>query len=468
MSDGKTAGANAPAQKPGKTKVERERRKKTKREGTQSGAPRAVQSGKIIAASRDSNEPAEMFNYVFGPQHKATHDYLKCIFNPSKFQARVPASRGSFELLTKLWDTKESGTAVAGADGNAFIAVAAPNWVESGNSDGTPALDSQCVGYTTMGSACLRSKNPASNYATVPLNGSACVDSEFAWTVMDRPTDGALNNASRLRLVAMELRIHSVMAASTSKGEIMLSGTVAPVSEAQGGTLNGVSWDDVVKTNAGTVTRAIRTLPSWKSGEVFSIVAIPGEEQAFEMVQVPATARTAQFVDTGAWYTYAPWFHLLCQARSMTPGDTLNYEVTYVWESELAKTNESSTSAAKVIPVPAATLNLATANARPYSLSKYPGVHSLPWIETLAQTEPMAVAALSRHPALHPKLRPAAAPPGLVYTEPKEAEPSFLGKLGGLAKDVLDGAADSSWLKKVPYVGGALSSVAGVLGSLFG
>lgn len=445
----------------------RQQQARTKKAQEKRPAPSAVRSAPIRLSS-DSNAPAEQFQYVFGPQEKAIHDYLRCVFQPDDHVARVPATRGSFELYTNLWRTRESGTCVAGSDGTAMIGVCAANWVEDGNNSGNPTLNVQTLGFTNMGNAVVASNNAATGYAATFNTVGAIQDpSAFSLPVMDVPTDTPLTSQTRIRLVAMELRIHSVMAATTSKGEVMLCGTVNPLGGVRAGSLNGNSWNDIVKTNSSVVTRAIRSLPNWKSGEVFSIVAIPAEDQAFEMCEIPASASTYSLAQN-----QYPVYNIGMLARSMTAGDTVNYEVTYVWESELAKSNLAESRTPSSVSVPASTLNLATGAARPYAtLNRLPGVHTLPFMETLANVAPNALGALARHPAL--AKRPITLP--MVADAVKGAnavvhhtpETGWFSRVIAGGKDLHKAVTSSGVLTAVPVIGGALQAVSSVLASLF-
>jgi hypothetical protein len=259
------------------------------------------------------------------------------------------------------------------------------------------------------------------------------------------------------------------MAATTSKGEVMLAGTVNPTGglgtggAAGGGGINGSDFDGIWKTNNDVMTKAIRTLPNWKSGEEFSIVAIPGEEQAFEMCQVPSTGYT---YNANPELKVVPIVHLAMYARSMTPGDLVNYEVVWVWESEMAKSNSTDVTTPQVVPVDSKTLNVATSKARPYATSNSAaGIHALPWVETLGQTQPNALVALGRHPDIPQALRPTATTgPIVAHTG---SEPSFFGKVLNLGKSLIKEGAKTGYLKKIPYIGNALQGVASVLSGLF-
>lgn len=438
------------------------RAKKEKTAAATAGRAPAAIRNTPITVSHDSNKPAERFTYVFGPQEKAVHDYLRCVFQPNQYAARVPASRGSFELYTKLWRTQESGSIVAGVDGNAVLGLCAANWVESGNNTGLPLLGCQILGYTNQGTASFASSDQTLGYAGFPGLGFT-VGAGWQGQILDTPSDTPLDPQTRIRLVAMELRVHSVMAAVTSKGELMLCGTVNPVAGVRSGSLNGAAWDDIVKTNDGVMTRAIRGLPSWKSGEVMSIVAMPAEDQAFEMCEVPATGVSSPSYPGGPLF---PAFNIGLLARSMTPGDKINYEVTYVWETELAKSNTAEGSkGSKAAVVPASTMNIAMSAARPLAAhNQLQGVHALPWIETMAKTNPNALVALEKHPVMAnlkdgPRTRP-----GVLYQEP---ETGFWGKLWSGAKQLHNSVTDTGLLAKIPYIGLPLQAAASALSSLF-
>lgn len=462
MNDNKPAAKSGPPLPPPLTeagkaaaKAARARAGKKKEKADGGSDTRAVRSGAVALNNHDSNKPADAFAYVFGPQHKAVRDYLRCVFEPDKYTARVPASQGSFELLTELWRTRESGVIVAGSDGTAVLGLCAPNWVEAGNGMGEPFAGSQVLGYTTMGAASQVSQVPADAYAgTFPVQGSV-VDAAWKATPLDRPTDTPLDAQSRIRLVAMQLKVHSVLANNTAKGEMLLCGTVNPVGGPGAGSINGCTWDQIIKTNDGVMTRAVIGLPNWKPGKSFSIVAIPAEDQAFQMCEIPASG-----------ITVSPVFHLGFLARSMTAGDSISYEVTYVWETELAKTNRAETFSAAVIPVPASTLQLAAAKARPYAASnQHPGIHALPWIETLAQTEPSALAALERHPTMRPHVESAQAKrPAVSYQAP---DTGFWGKLFEGGKALHKAVTNTGLLTAVPVIGAPLQAAASLLSSLF-
>jgi len=428
-----------------------------------SKAPEAARSSSV-RISNDSNAPAERFSFVFGPQEKAIHDYLRCVFKPSEYVARVPASRGSFELYTDLWRTSESGSVVAGSDGTAVLGVCAPNWVESGNASGTPNAYSQVVGYTDMGSASIASVGGATAYGYQFPTLGASFSAAWKGVILDRPTDSAMNATTRIRLVAMELRIHSVMAATASKGEVMLCGSVNPLGGIRAGSLNGSNWDDIVKTNGGVMTRAIRALPNWKSGEIFSIVAIPAEDQAFEMCTVGATGVSAPSFGGGP---LVPLLNIGLLARSMTPDDIINYEITYVWESELAKSNVAETSSRPVVGIPASTLNTAMASARPLAIhNQMAGIHALPFVETLANTNPNGLAALARMPGLkRPSVSPSAQSSGAVVHHVPET--GWFSQLINGGKALHKVVTNSGLLSAIPVVGGPLQAVASVLSKLF-
>jgi hypothetical protein len=451
-SDGATAAIPRKKNKP--------KDKKAKAPGS---APTAVRSGAVIKSKSDTNAPAERFTFILGPEEKALHDYLRCVFNPADYTARVPVSPGGFELYTQLWRTYESGTAIAGADGNAVIGLGCSSWVEGGNNDGVPDFWSQILGYNNSGAAIYRSNNAAAAVAAAFLPVSNAIGPNNTATDLDRPTDQALTANTRIRLVAVELAIHSVAAANTAKGEIMLCGTVNPTGGIGGGSLNGATWDQIDKTNPEVITKAVRAIPNWKSDEVFSIVAIPGEAQAFEMVLLPLNGSV--WNGTMADKT-VPYLHLGMLARSMTPGDQLSYKATFVWETELAKTNQAESKPMKVVPVPQNVMDVAKSAARPYAVAnKVPGIHALPWVETLGQTNPAAVYGLGLHPSIPAKLKgPRPAGPLVVH---RPDQPSFFSNVLSAGKNLLKGVSQSGVLSKIPYVGPLVQGVGNVLSSLF-
>lgn len=458
MSDGATAAANAGSDKPKKAKTG----PKTQKTRTVKGSTPTAISTKSAIGLHDSNQPASRFTYVLGPQEKELHDYLQCIFDPDSYSARVPNDQGGFELYTELWRTFENGVVTAGTDGTAVLGLCADSWVENGNADGVPNPASQCLGYTGNGPAAYYSNGTAASYTTFPAAGAA-INIAFGANILDTPTDTALTPTTRMRLVAMKLAVHNVDAATLTKGEMMLSGTVNPNGGVRGGSLNSALWDDVAKTNDKVVSRAVRGLPNWKPGQEFAIVAIPGEAQCFEMVQYPAVPQSL---------TNFPFAHILLQARSMTAGDQISYRITYIWESELARSNTADGGAYVPPTVPLQTVLAATANAHKYSTAPgIAGIHALPWIETLASTNPNGVEGFSKHSSIPPSLRPVKemSKEMVVYRPHKDnASPtSFLGKVASLGKAIVGTAAKSNVLSKIPYVGPVLQGLASALDGIF-
>lgn len=425
-------------------------------------APAPFQAtGTAIRATSDNNKPSAQFSYVFGPQEQSLHDWMACVFDPENKSARVPNATGGFELYTQLWRTKDTGTAVADSAGNLFIGVCASGWTESGNQNGVPASSCTVLGYTTPGKATLASTGAVA-IATSPAAGSTQSVVGVTGQALVQPTQ--LNPNTRIRLVAAVLKVHSVLAANTAKGEIMVCGSVNPGGEVQGGAVNSSTFNDIKNTNSDVMSRAIRAIPSWKSGEVLSIVAIPAEQQSFEMVQLPAT---------GTGVSDVPLFHMGCFGRNFTAGDSVVYDVIYVWETEMGKTYETDEDRTAVVPVSPDVLDIAKNKMRPYAaLMNHPSapdnIHALPWIETLATTQPAAVHALASHPVMKPighKL-PAAGP---VIVQPAKApEESFLGKVLGAGKTLLNSVAQGGYLKNVPVVGNILDTVAKGISSIFG
>lgn len=456
MNDNHPPNVNAPPP------AKRLEKKDKKREKKAAAVPQAVRSGKAIAIrGSETNAPAAQFTYVLGPQEKALHDYLRCVFNPRDYAARVPNSAGGFELYTQVWRTFENGTMVAGANGVALLGLCANSWVEASNANGVPDGNCQVLGWNQSGAACFRSNSAAANYSAIPQQQSA-VQAGWSGVNLDRPTDQAMTLNTRIRLVAMELRLRSTLNSQTAKGEVLLVGSVNPMGGQQGGAINEATWDDIAKTNEEVVTRATRSIANWGSDEVMSIVAIPAEQQAFEMCLVPQNA--------SAGITTFPLVSVAAFARGMTPGDALSYEVCYVWETEMAKSNNaSSAQTERPVSVPSSTLSLATANASKYAhLNAVPGMHSLPYIETLAVTQPNAVEALSRLPSLPPTLKTRPSVQTVAHRPSGEAAPggSFLGRLWTLGKGLLKTGINSGMLMRIPEVGPVVQGVASALSSL--
>ncbi len=436
---------------PKSTKSDKPKQKKKKE------APVATAVGSSVQSSRDNNKPAAQFKYVFGVQEKALHDWMSCVFDPDKFQAPVPNATGGFELYTQLWRTRNSGSAVAAADGTAVVACAASGWTEDGNTDGQPRADVACMGFTTPGRATLASDGSAS-VAIVPYTGVNPATNGLAGQTLVKPTE--LNGQSRIRLVGMKLEVHSVMAQNTSKGEVLLCGSVNPAGGVEGGTINGSTWDNIMDTNDDVMVKAIRGLPGWKPEEKFSIVAIPAEQQAFEMQTLNAT---------GYGLTNTPLFSIAALARGLTPGDSISYNVTYVWETEMSKSYEAVQQDRPVVPVDQATLDIAKTKMRPYAtLSGTQGIHALPWVETLATTSPAAIHALASHPSMRPVGHVLPSATTAFVPHPADAAPtSFLGKLYNAGQSLLGKVVSSGVLSKIPYVGGILNTVANGIKSIF-
>lgn len=430
---------------------------------------RTIHSGEVIT-TRDSDRPGSQFTYAVGDNERDLHHYLRSIFDPGHYNARVPNRMGGFELSTKLWTTQEDGVVTAGADGNAVLGVCANGWLEAGNYDGEPDTSCLCLGHSRMGTASFRSSNAAVNYPAMPAI-SVALDpfgaSGVSGQTLDVPTDSPLTATTRIRLVSMSLSVHTILSNNLAKGEVLLCCSVNPGGEARGGLINGASWDDILKTNDEVMTRATRGLANWGPNDVFEVVAIPGEKQAFEMLLTPSSAYSAGPLGTDG---VVPRATLGMFARGLAPGDKISYHITYNWESELAKTNSSAGDLMKPGSVPIEHLQLAASNSQKYAVAPKPGIHALPWIETMATVNPGAVQALALHPGIPKQLKPVVPFPGvnkmpLIHVSPQK--PGFLQNVADFAKTALHGVANSGVLNNVPYVGGILNGLAGTLSKLF-
>lgn len=435
---------------------------------------RGVRSGDAVL-TRDTDRPSSQFTYVLGENEHDLHNYLRAVFDPAHYNARVPNRMGGFELSTKLWTTSEDGVIVAGADGNAVLGLAAPNWLENGNYDGLPDTGCQCLGYSRMGTASFRSTSAVANYPSLPAIGAGLdvfgAGAGVTGEVLDVPTDTAFNSYTRIRLTSMCLSVHTILSNNLAKGEVLLCSSVNPGGDLRGGRLNGATWDDIIKTNDEVITRGVRALANWQSGENFEVVAIPGEKQAFEMVVVPADAYSAGAPGSSG---LVPVATLAMFARGLAAGDRISYHVTYNWETELGKSHASEADQQKPGAVPLEHLQLAASNAQKYAVAPLPGIHALPWIETMGTVNPGATQALALHPSIPKPLRPAVVPfPGaskvpigsIVHVSPKK--PGFLQNVADFAKTALHGVANSGVLTNVPYVGGILNGLAGALSKIF-
>lgn len=425
---------------------------------------------KVVRDSRDSDAPASRFNYVFHAGDAQLRDYLKTVFHPKQYAYGVPAETGGFELFTKTWRTFDAGTAFAGADGIATVGVVCDSWLEDGNYEGRPHPSCQVLSYSTSGAAVIASKSATLTYGPVgcsPSTGTLFSSGDYNSTPLSSPLDANFTDNTRMRLVAVELEVKSVQASNNAKGEIMLFGSVNPQGGVQGGTLNTATWNDILNTPNEVISRSRRTIPNWKPDQVFSVVAIPAEDQAFMMVKRPSSSLVNM---TGGYYGVMT---LGMIARNLSPGDSLEYEVTYVWESELSKTKEANQSYDEKVPLPISTLLTATSKARPYSTQgRVPGISDLPWIDTLSVTNPQAISALAKHPKVPSAFRPLGGTKEMVIYNPPMMSPqppgSFLDKVAGVAKGALHAISDTGLLSNVPVIGKALQAGASWLDSIFG
>lgn len=425
---------------------------------------KAVGSGQIARDGRAAESAAARFQYILTQSDKEMREYLKTVFHPTKYGHGVPAATGGFELYTKTWRTFDSGVAVAGSNGVAVVGVGCDSWAEDGNAEGQPLASSKFLGYTNPGAACFASSNAAISYAGI---GGATTDSfdpaQHTSSVMMKPMNaGELSASTRMRLVAVELSVKSVLAADTAKGEIALVSSVNPRGGIAGGTINTAKWNDLKQTPAEVLVRAVRNVAGWKSDQTFTIVAIPAEAQAFEMVERPANSLINTVGGTYGLVT------LGMIARAMTPGDQIEYEVCYLWESEMAASNEATPNLQKLIPQPIEDIGYVAALARPYASSgRVPGVSDLPWVESLSHKQPQKVGALALTPTVPDVFRPSSHPLVVKPLMAEQKPTSFLGKVQDVAKGALHGIASSKILDKIPYVGGALNSLAGWLDGVF-
>lgn len=448
----------------------RQRKRKTKK--ALSEVPKqpftAVPAGSSVKANT-SDQPAKHFVYTMGGDAKVVHDYIKGVFNNEELCPRVPRDAGGFELGTKVWRTEDEGVAYASAEGNAFIGVCVPNWVESSNYDGTPDPRCGCLGWNNVGDSngAMGRAVYASSSSTVASQLPLYTDTPDGGWSGNRlviPPDTKMDSGTRIRCTAVTLRVSQNDAKDVAAGQAMLAGTQNPLGGIKGGTLNGCTWNDVENTNNEVMTRAYRSLPQWGNDD-FVIVAVPGEQQCFEMVSLPPDATVGHPEDSNPAHNKYPIFHLAMLARAMRAGGKLTYKVTFTWETETARTNSGEDTSALSLPVPQATLDIAKHYMRPYAaVSKTPNLHLLPWVQTLAHTNPGAVTALGQHPDIHPTLRPSKVT-GSVVSVMKPG--GFLSKLGDLGKTLLSGVAKSGALNSVPLVGPALNGLANIVSGWF-
>lgn len=408
---------------------------------------------------RNTELPATAFRYAFSEGEKQLHDYLKAIFNPAKYCGRVPSGRAGFEIYTDVWRTRVAGEAVADASGSLGVVVGMPNWVEDGNYDGQPHAGSQSVGYTTMGYPIAYTDGSGPTGSIPGVTGAISGASAWKALQMPRPTDSAMDNNTRIRAVGAILSVHTVQSTNLGQGELQIAGTVNPQGGVSGGSINGGTWSTIEQTNDSVMAIATKAVPGWKSGDELSIVAIPSEQQCFEMIQVPSVAN----LDGNK----CPIAHLSLLGRGLSNGARVSFSVTMIWESEVARTNRGDMELVKQAFVPPELLASAVAHARPLAVvPKIDGVHAVPFVQALGQHRPMAVEALARHPDLHSDFKGAGGfVPALSYKPAASA--SLLSKIGNFAKTAASTVKESGLLSKIPYVGPAIQGLANIFGNLF-
>lgn len=435
-----------------------------------SGQHHTITVGKSVKTGAPArNDPGGRFEYVIGSSERLLWDYLACIFDPWTRAGRVPCRVGGFELTTRTWCTRNAGVAYANALGDSFIAVAAANWCESGNADGIP--DTRCGLLATGGNGSASYSTSPTTVATAFADTTQDIDAGWSALPMDNPMDNGFVYTDRIRLVAMGLKIRQTTADQVAAGEVMLVGSVNPLGGIGGGSINGATWDQLLKTNDEVMVHAIKQIPGWEADDEFTIVAIPGEQQCFEMVQVLTGQPTVGNPGAGAGTLQRkfPVFHLGAVARGMTAGQKLTYEVVYRWESEISKTNSTEVLAGKsAAKIPQSTLDMATAHARPLAHSQVANTHVVPFVQTLASTNPSLVHGLGKHPDLHASVRPNKKPLPMLptYVDVNEGG-GFLDKIAGVGKGIINAAAKGGFLKNIPVVGNALDSVANIVSGWF-
>lgn len=415
----------------------------------------------VTRKSTNSNEPVTRFHAVFGPRELAFRNWMRTIHNPTGAVSGVPATVGSFQLNTDLWQDGLSGQAKADANGNFWIAVVVDSWIESGNATGTPLPTCQVMGYANPGYMVLATDGTAAT-AGIPLAG-AIIPAGATATVLNNPAPNIINQETRARQVASRLRVWHAQSANDASGEMTIISSVNPGGSVQGGRLNGCSYSDLISTNPQVVSRYTVTLPNWKPDETIESVAIPAEENAFETYIWPANGYVAA----------TPIFTMACMGKGLKPGAAVEWRVDVVFESEAGKTKramvemtgESSWPPAKV-QVDTPTLLMGASNSTKYATrpaSVGESIHALPFVETLAVTNPAAVAAIDNHPSMLPvhtaaRTRPAALS---VY------RPASGGVLDAI-KTVGNGLVKSGALGMIPYVGPVVQGIASTLMRIFG
>jgi hypothetical protein len=422
--------------------------------------PHGVERVKGTSKEITSDEPTTRFHAVLGSQDKALHDWLRTVMDPTSPEgvSGCPAMLGTFEVFTELYQDSLSGVAVADAAGLACLGVCVDSWIESGNATGTPDPATRVMGYTTAGVAALGSDGGGSG-AAIPAAGSGFAG--FIQYNLGKPDDN-ITAQTRIRTVAARLSVWSDEPLDSAKGEVMIVSSVNPAGPAEGGRINSATFGGLASMNRKVISRTTANIPGLiASGERLTAVALPAEEQAFEMVQWPA-----------AGYTSTPIVTLAAFAKGMAAGQQLQFRVDYVFEAEATKSKLAVTPAMvpERVKVPVDRLNTAITASLPYSsgstATRPSGIHALPFVEELAQSNPMALAAIDHSSSMRPVHQLAQTRPAqLTLYKPAGAQS---GGILSTIKSIGSGLVQSGVLGAIPYVGPVVQGLASGLMKIFG
>ncbi len=433
-------------------------RRKARKEAAKADAAASAVSRSAVSR-QESSQPATRFAYVLTESEEVMYKYLKTVLHPDmKDQSSLsgpPYAAGSFELYTRLFHVTQSGIATADANGNAWIGVPCNDWIESGNNTGVPDPACRTLGYLGGGTSAVFTDGSAAIGALLPVATTAFVAGQSS--ISQRLPDDTFNGSTRCRLVAQKLSIRSDASADTGQGEAMLVSSVNPLGGINAGSLNmgaGANWDALIETNDMVLIKAVTSLANWPAGHELGIVAIPAEQQCFEMTYVPPNG-----------YANVPYFTMAMLARGCKAGQKISFTLNQIWESEMQKTNEVGRMPSPVPSEPYEYVNKYVSSAKPMAVSTSSTPQNLqvvPWVGGLAKTRPEVAHAVVAHPAIRPVIQQAVSA-GAVTRPSSSQSGGFLNTLKNIAGTV----TRTGVLGAIPYVGPLVQGIASGLSRIF-